>query len=413
MIFTKKYNNGLRVIINKMEGFMSVSTGIIVKTGSVNESDLENGISHFIEHTMFKGTEKRSAFEISESIDNIGGQINAFTSKEITCYYTKCTSDKIEVGLDVLSDIFFNSLFDQTELDKEKGVVIEEIKMSEDTPEDILLDLLAESYFGKNGLGKTILGPEENIKRFTRNDLLGYMKKYYTADNVVLSISGGVDENKVFELIEKYFVDNFKVSKSAPQKTFEPNGSKNLYRKKQIEQAHVGLSFPAFSSLDERAERLNVANVILGGGMSSRLFQKIREELGLAYSVYSYPSLYKDQGVLEIYAGVKTSSRDLAVEAIIDEIKKLVDNGITEQEFFRGKAQIKSSFVFGNESTVTQMLLYGKTMLLKDTVFDAEEKIKVYDSMKIQDVNEVVKEVFNLNKLSLATLSPLDNGLKI
>ncbi len=413
MIFTKTFDNGLRVIINKMDGFMSVSSGILVKTGSVNESQEENGISHFIEHTMFKGTKKRSALQISQDIDNIGGQINAFTSKEITCYYTKSTSDKIETSLEVLSDIFFNSLFDEQELEKEKGVVIEEIKMSEDTPEDILLDLLAESYFGKNGLGRTILGPEENVKSFTRQDILRYIDKYYTADNVVISISGGVDEKEVLNLIEKYFADKFENNKASEQKSYEPNGVKNLYRKKQIEQAHIGISFPTFSIMDDRAESLNVANTILGGGMSSRLFQKIREELGLAYSVYSYPSLYKDTGVLEIYAGVNVSSRDLAIQAILKEVEDFAKNGITEEEFNRGRVQIKSSFVFGNESTVTQMLLYGKNLLLKNIVFNAEEKIKLYDNITLKEVNAVIKEIFDISKISVASVSPLEDGIKI
>ncbi len=413
MIFTKTFENGLRVIINKMDSFMSVSCGVLVKTGSANESDVENGISHFIEHTMFKGTEKRSAFQISEAIDNIGGQINAFTSKEITCYYTKSTSDKIEDSLEVLSDIFFNSKFDEAELEKEKGVVIEEIKMSEDTPEDILLDLLAESYYGKNGLGKTILGPEENIKRFTRQDILDYMAKYYTADNVVISISGGVDEKVVFDLIEKYFAKKFNALKSANQLETKAEGVKNLFRQKQIEQAHIGISFPAFSVNDERAECLNIANTVLGGGMSSRLFQKVREELGLAYSVYSYPSLYKNSGVLEIYAGVNVESRDLALKAILDVVKDFADNGITEDEFNRGKVQIKSSFVFGNESTATQMLLYGKYLLLRDVVFDVEEKMKLYDTISLQEVNATIKEIFDCDNVSFACVSPKNDPIKI
>lgn len=413
MIFTKTFENGLRVIINKMDSFMSVSCGVLVKTGSANESDSENGISHFIEHTMFKGTEKRSAFQISEAIDNIGGQINAFTSKEITCYYTKSTSDKTEDSLEVLSDIFFNSKFEEAELEKEKGVVIEEIKMSEDTPEDILLDLLAESYYGKNGLGKTILGPEENIKRFTRQDVLDYMAKYYTADNVVISISGGVDEKVVFDLIEKYFAKKFKAFKSAKQLESKADGVKNLFRQKQIEQAHIGISFPAFSVNDERAECLNIANTVLGGGMSSRLFQKVREELGLAYSVYSYPSLYKNSGVLEIYAGVNVESRDLALKAILDVVKDFADNGITEDEFNRGKVQIKSSFVFGNESTATQMLLYGKYLLLRDVVFNVEEKMKLYDTISLKEVNDTIKEIFGCDNLSFACVSPKSEPIKL
>ena len=193
MRFCKRYDNGLKVIFNKIDGSYSVSAGIFVKTGSVNETDTENGISHFIEHVLFKGTKTRSAFEISDYIDRIGAQINAFTSKELTCYYTKSTGERLNNALEVLSDIFFNSTFEKSELEREKGVVIEEINMSEDTPEDLCFDLLAECYYGKNGYGQTILGPSKNIKRFGQKHISSYMDKYYTSDNVVISLAGNFD----------------------------------------------------------------------------------------------------------------------------------------------------------------------------------------------------------------------------
>ena len=214
MKYYKKFDNGLRLIVNKIDGLLSVSAGVLVKTGSINETEKENGISHYIEHVMFKGTKTRSAFDISDHIDRIGAQINAFTSKELTCYYTKSTKDNLFQALEVLSDIFFNSVFDKIELEKEKGVVIEEIKMSEDTPEDLCLDLLAKSYYGNKGLGQTILGPAKNIKRFTAEDIKNYMDKYYTADNVVISIAGNVDVDAVSDCVEKLFARNFNKFKS-------------------------------------------------------------------------------------------------------------------------------------------------------------------------------------------------------
>lgn len=209
MVYVKKFDNGLRLIAKRIDGLLSVSAGVLVKTGSMNESSSENGISHFIEHVMFKGTEKRSAFDISDHIDRIGAQINAFTSKELTCYYTKSTKEHLENSLDILSDIFFNSVFEKEELEKEKGVVIEEIKMCEDTPEDLCLDLLARSYYGENGLGQTILGSEKNVKSFNRDIIRNYMDKYYTADNVVISIVGNIDVDKTVELVDRYFADKF------------------------------------------------------------------------------------------------------------------------------------------------------------------------------------------------------------
>lgn len=413
MTFSKQYKNGLRLVIEKMEGLFSVSTGILVKTGSINESEEENGISHFIEHCIFKGTDTRSAFEISDYIDRIGASINAFTSKEITCYYTKSTSEHSKDTLEVLADIFFNSTFLEEELQKEKGVILEEINMSEDSPEDTLFDLLAQSSFGEKGLGQTILGPKSNVKKFTKKNIDAYMDKYYTADNVVISVAGNVDVEKTQELVEKLFVEKFTRLKSSPQYSKTTFQTSKLYKYKQIEQCHVGISFPAFNLVDERNEAINIASIVLGGGMSSRLFQTIREELGLAYSVYSYISSYNTQGVLEIYAGVNPSSRDKAVEKILEEIKKFKKDGITEQEFLRGREQIKSSFIMGRESTATQMLLFGKYMLYFNKEFSIEEKLKKFYSLTKKDVENAIFDTFDFSKMATATVGPKKQPLKI
>lgn len=413
MIYTKRFDNGLRLVINKIDGLMSVTAGALVKTGSYNESASENGISHFIEHTVFKGTEKRTAFEISDHIDRIGAQINAFTSKELTCYYTKSTSEHLSESLDVLSDIFFNSVFDKSELEKEKGVIIEEINMCDDTPEDLCLDLLAESYYGNEGLGRPILGPAKNIRRFTAKDVHAYMDKYYTADNVVISIAGNVDIDKAVGLVETMFAANFKRFKSVAQVETSETFGKNLFKYKKIEQAHIGMAMKGIKTNDEEIDAFSIANTVLGGGMSSRLFQKIREELGLAYSVYSYPSSYKDNGVLEIYAGVNAASRDLAVSAIIDELVRFRKEGITEQEFERGKEQIKSAFIMGRESTASQMLLYGKYMLYADEEFDFEARLKKIEAVTASDVQTAIKRSFNPEGAAFATVGATRRPLKI
>jgi len=413
MTIFKQYNNGLRLILNKMEGLMSVSIGVMVKTGSMNETEKENGISHFIEHVMFKGTEKRSAFEISDYIDRIGAQINAFTSKELTCYYTKSTGEHVEDALEVLSDIFFNSKFDTNELEKEKGVVIEEINMSEDTPEDICLDLLAESYYGKEGLGRTILGPAKNIKRFTRKNVLDYMNRYYTADNVVISIAGDIDLKSAEQLVEKYFADKFTATKSDTQASTEIPKPTQLYRCKKIEQSHIGFAMEGYTADHRLADAYSIANTVLGGGMSSRLFQKIREELGLCYSVYSYASSYKDSGVLEIYAGVNTASRDLAVNAIAEEVQKFKKEGVTEQEFLRGKEQIKSAFIFGRESTASQMLLYGRYLLFLNKEYDYQQRVKEIESLSLKDVREAIDGSFNILGSATATVGTKRTPIKV
>lgn len=404
MKYSKKYDNGLKLIINKLDGLLSVSCGILVKTGSSNETAKENGISHFIEHNLFKGTTSRTAFEISDAIDSIGGQINAFTSKELTCYYTKSTSEHLETSLEVLSDIFFNSTFDKKEMDKEKQVIIEEINMTNDSPEDLCLDLLSTAYYGKNGYGRTILGSEKNVLSFDFDAVSNYMKKYYTADNVCISIAGNVDVESAIKLVDKYFANNFVNLKSVKQKEQTSFSYDKLYKYKKTEQTHLALCFPAYSSSDDKSISLSILSAVFGGGMSSRLFQKIREELGLAYSVYSYPSQYKDNGILEIYAGVGNGVRDKAFKAIVLETEKMQKYGITEKEFKRGKAQMKSSFVMGQESTSSQMLIHGKYLLFLDEVFDFEKRISQIDAVDLENVNQVANEVLQFDTFATASV---------
>lgn len=413
MIKYKQFDNGLRLVVNNMPGMLSVSIGILVKTGSMNENAVENGISHFIEHVMFKGTKKRTSFEISENIDSVGAQINAFTSKELTCYYTKSTTDHVQTTLDILSDIFFNSKFEKQELEKEKGVVLEEINMSEDTPEEVCLDLLAKGYYGEKGLGQTILGCAKNVKSFTRDDIIKYMDKYYTADNVVISVAGNVDIANIEVLVKEYFADKFTRLKSAKQVDTTPNNPEHLYKSKKIEQSHIAFAMRGLSINDEKADALSIANIVFGGGMSSRLFQKIREELGLAYSVYSYTSSYKDSGVVEIYAGVNTNLRDLAVNAILEQVDVLKKDGITEKEFLRAKAQVKSAFIMGQESTSSQMLLYARYLLLLEQEFDINERIKRLDNVSMQDVREAIECSFDLSTLATATVGTKRTPLKV
>ena len=411
MNYLKTFDNGLKLAVVEMKGLLSVACGVLVKTGSANESAEENGISHFIEHTVFKGTEKRSAFEISDFIDRIGGQINAYTSKQMTCYYTHTTKEHLEDSLEVLSDMFFNSKFDKTELTKEKGVVIEEINMSEDTPEDLCLDLLSESYFGREGLGQTILGSAKNVRSFDRDKITAYMDKYYTADNVVIAVAGNVTADKAEKLVGKYFADNFRRIKSAPQKTTKLCKPQGLKKIKKIEQSHIALCMPAISLKDKRRDALTIANIVLGGGMSSRLFQRIREDLGLCYSVYSYLSCYMETGVLEVYAGVNTESRELAYKAIVEEIEKFRKEGITEQEFLRGKEQLKSSLILGQESVSGQMQLYGRYALFNDEPFDFAARLKSIESIKADDVAAVIRTFFDVGKASTATVGPKRSAL--
>ncbi len=414
MTNVKTYDNGLKLIVKKADGLLSVTLGVIVKTGSKNETEKNNGISHFIEHMLFKGTNKRTSFEISDHIDRIGAQINAFTAKEITCYYTKSTLEHFEESADILADLFFNSVFDEEESKKEKGVVIEEINMCEDTPDDLCLDLLAESYFGKKGLGQTILGPAKNIERFTKQDIKEYMDEYYRPDNIVISIAGNIDFESAEKVIDKYFAPYFSLKKSEKTKEkVQEITTGNLLKYKNIEQAHIGMCMPSYELGNKFSSATSILNTVFGGGMSSRLFQKIREELGLAYSVFSYVSQYENQGIFEVYAGVNPQKRDLATESIIEEIKKIKTDGITESEFLRAKEQMKSSFIMGQESTASLMLLYGKQLLFLDKVFDFNEKISEINGVTLKDVLSTIEVNFNIDKMALATVGKKRTKLKI
>ncbi len=413
MTYFKEFDNGLRLIVNKINGVYSVSTGVIVRVGSSNETESENGLSHFIEHNLFKGTINRTSFEISDFIDRIGAQINAYTSKERTCYYTKSTSEHFKDTLEVLSDIYFNSTFVKEEMEKEKGVIIEEINMSEDTPEDICFDLLAESFFGKEGLGRTILGPTKNIRKFNKQNVLDYMDKYYTSYNTVVSVSGNVDIDETVNLVEKLFASKFtncKKSQEAPKNNLIFT---HLHKTKPIEQTHIAMAMKGISYFDKRCDALEIATNVLGGGMSSRLFQKIREDLGLAYSVYASASCYKDCGMIYVYAGANSENRDKAVEAIISEIKRFKKEGITDNEFLRGKEQLKSSLIFSQENTSSQMLLFGRYIANYNEVFSYEKKLKEIEAITKEDVNAVIEDLFDLENMASATVGPKRTSLNL
>lgn len=400
MVKVKTYENGLRVIVKEIEYVQSVTMGIMVGAGSAYETAEENGISHFIEHVNFKGTEKRTAFDISDEVDGIGAQINAFTSKDVTCYYIKCIDEHVEKSFEILSDIFLNSLYPEDELDKERTVIIEEINMTEDTPDDLCIDKLATAFWGNKGYGATILGPIENAKRFSKEDIFNYRKKYYVPENTVISFAGKVKFEKVVELIDRYF-SNFKSNGAFVKPLLKPElilGDACL--DKPIEQAHIGLALPSIEiTSPDRSASLCLSS-ILGGGMSSRLFQSVREKRGLAYSVYSFISAYKETGVLYIYAGVNPKMVEQAYDCIIDELNSLSINGISQKELNRAKEQIKGSTALSSESTSSLMMSFGKRLLLSNQIFDVEKELQKLSALKLEEVNEVALRRFNCNQMA-------------
>lgn len=395
-------NNGLRVVTEYIEHVNSISVGIMVQNGSRNESKDVNGISHFIEHMFFKGTDKRNAKEIVQEIENIGGQINAYTSKETTCYYIKALNTHVDLCLDVISDMILNSKFDEEEIEKEKGVVIEEINMSQDNPEDVLDEIHSEAIFGDNSLSYPILGTPDRIKSFNRKKIKDYIRTHYTPYNSVLSICGKFDEKELRKLIEEYFGKWSKDDIYNP--TYESITLKHdsKYTEKQIEQVHINLGLNGLPYADDKSYSLVLLNNIFGGGASSILFQKVREELGLCYSVYSYIQPYLGVGTLNIYTGLSNKYCDKAVSVINDHLYDFANKGISKELLEINKEKIKASYILGLESTSSRMFANAKTLLLQNKIKTQEDVIKRINKIDNDDINYVLEKCFKPGIISTA-----------
>ncbi|NMD69525.1 insulinase family protein [Bacillus sp. DNRA2] len=403
MITKYTCQNGIRVVLENIPTVRSVAIGIWIGTGSRNETPELNGISHFLEHMFFKGTKTRSAREIAESFDSIGGQVNAFTSKEYTCYYAKVLDTHAPFALEVLADMFFNSTFDEEELLKEKNVVYEEIKMYEDTPDDIVHDLLSKAVYQNHPLGYPILGTEDTLQTFTGDTLKQYMKDAYTPENVVISIAGNISDAFIKE-VESYFGSY--QGQRAVQLDQKPSFNTNqITRKKETEQAHLCIGFDGLQVGHDDIYELIVLNNILGGSMSSRLFQEVREQRGLAYSVFSYHSAYQDSGVVTIYGGTGAKQLDVLFETIQDTLSKLKQNGITEKELNNSKEQLKGSLMLSLESTNSRMSRNGKNELLLSRHRSLDEIIEQIDLVTKAEVDKMANNIFN-DQYSLALVSP-------
>ncbi|ARK30955.1 M16 family metallopeptidase [Halalkalibacter krulwichiae] len=391
MITRIELDNGVRILAENIPTVRSVSIGVWIGTGSRFESQEENGVSHFLEHMFFKGTKTRSAAEIAESFDRIGGQVNAFTSKEYTCYYAKVLDDHAGLAVDVLSDMFFNSVFDKSELKKEKNVVYEEIKMVDDTPDDIVHDLLSEASYGKHALGYPILGTVDTLQTFDEDTLRNYMAKFYTGDHVVISIAGNITDEVIEQLKESF-------SKVEPTTYQHPEDkptflSNTIVRKKDTEQAHLCLGYPGLSIGEKNVYALVLLNNLLGGSMSSRLFQEIREKRGLCYSVFSYHSSYQDSGMLTIYAATAHSQLDDLTKALLETTAYLADNGMTEKELNNGKEQLKGSLMLSLESTNSRMSRNGKNELLLKKHRSLDDIVDEIDKVTLSDVNKLAASI--------------------
>ncbi|MHB1391864.1 MAG: M16 family metallopeptidase [Clostridia bacterium] len=405
--------NGIRVVTEEIPYVNSVSIGIWVKVGSRYENFENNGISHFIEHMLFKGTKNRSAKEIANSIDKIGGQLNAFTSKECTCFYAKVLDTHFDIALDVLADMFFNSNFDREEIDKERGVVIEEINMYEDSPEDLVHDLFSQAVWSGNPLGMSILGTEASLDNLNRERIVDYFNENYIPQNIVISVVGNFKHNEVIKKIEGYFNKAEQKHNSAANiilPRFEPEYT---LKNKVTEQVHLCMGFNGVDIKSKAFYPMLILNNVFGGAMSSRLFQKIREDRGLAYSVFSYPSSFEDCGLFSIYAGSKPDNLKSVAELIMEEIRAIKDTGITEEELYDSKEQLKGSYILGLESTSGRMISIGKSELLLERIYSPAEVLERISNVDMDSVNSIIKHIFDTDSMGAAVIGSMENNSDI
>ncbi len=387
--------NGLRIVGERLPYLRSVSIGAWMHVGSIMEEGRESGLSHFLEHMVFKGTERRSARQIAEEMDAVGGQLNAFTSRDCTCFYARVIDEDLPLAVDILADLVVNAAFDPAELEKERGVILEEIVMDEDSPEDLVHEIMARTQYGDQRPGQPILGPAEQIAAYTREDLIAFRKKHYGPRETVIALSGSYDPEKVAALVEKHFGSWTNEAESAEKRSWGVQVGRVELREKETEQMHICLGFPGVHYGCENVYPLAVMNNVLGGAMSSRLFQRIREELGLAYSVYSYPSSSEGCGTFGIYVGVSPRNGEKALMEIRSEIDRFLREGMTEKEFRDSKQQLRSGYLMGLESPGARMQGLGRSTLLRGRAISHEENLAAIESVTIEKVMDVARKVLS------------------
>lgn len=405
MYKTKKLNNGLTIIAEEIPYLKSISMGIWFRSGIKTEENYIDGVSHFIEHMMFKGTKNRTSKQLVAEIENLGGVINAFTGRECTCYYVRLLDEHLNIGIDILSDMILNSKFDEKDIEREKSVIIEELKMYEDSPEDLTYDILLEKVYNNKGIGKNILGSKESIKSMNRDAILDYFEKFYVPENAVLSICGNFDFEETVKLIEDKF-ENWHGEKpdyNLQNEIFNPCIVK---KDRDYEQTNLAICFECenIGSSSNDVYAIDIINNVLGGSSTSRLFQRIREDEGLVYSIYSEQEFYREKGELGIYASMSTENLEDVYRLVKEEIISLNENGITEEELNNSKEQLKGEFMLGMESTESRMNAIGKYMLITGKVETLEDVIEGLNSITMDDINRVIKDVLDIDKMGVCVV---------
>ncbi len=400
--------NGMRILTEHMPQIRSASLGFWVGVGSRDEPLEISGISHFLEHLLFKGTARRSAREIAEAFDSLGGELNAFSAKEYTCYYAKVLDDYLEPAIEIMSDMIRNSLFRPADIDAERKVILEEISMHEDSPDDLIHDLFASTLWEAHPLGQGVLGHANIIKALAQGDLMGYFGRHYSPANMVLAVAGSVDHDKLVAMVQKHFGDDEWGAKQERHQVLPEVHPQAAVYKRTTEQAHLVLGTLGLPRRHPDRFALAVLDNILGGGMSSRLFQKIREEKALAYSVFSYHSMFIETGLVAVYAGTNPENVDNVISLVGQEIEQILKSGITAEELARSKGHIKGNLVLGLEDSGGRMTRIGKSELVQGEILSIDELIERIDDVSRKKVKELAEEIFGKNPLVLTVIGPFD-----
>ncbi len=402
-------SNGIRVVSETLPKSRSVSIGVWVKVGSRHEPAEFGGISHFIEHLFFKGTTTRTAKDIAIEMDSIGGEMNAFTSQETTTYYVKVVDEHLPIAVDLLADILLRSRFDPAEMEKERKVILEEIKSVEDTPDDYIHELFTSSVWPDNSLGRPILGTKDTIRGLKHENILSYIEQYYSPKEIVISIAGNFEHARLIELLEKSFgkLSRSGMAKKESTPEFRPTVA---VKKKQLEQVQVCIGCKGLRYAHEERFVISALNTVLGNSMSSRLFQEIREQNALAYSIYSYVTSYRDTGLLTVYAGTDPANSLQVIHLVLKELRKIQDEGITPAEETRVKNQIMGSLILSLESSNSHMSRIARQEIYFGKYLSIDDIVKEVGSVTREQVQRLAQQLFGGGNISLTILGPLSKA---
>jgi predicted Zn-dependent peptidase len=411
MIVRDALDNGIRLVTESMSHVRSVSLGVWLARGSRHETDEESGIAHFVEHMLFKGTATRTAEEIAQAVDSIGGQLDAFTAKEYASYYVKVLDEHLPLAVDILSDIVLRPAFHEVDIEREKKVILEEIKMVEDTPDDLVHEIFTQSFWEGHPLGRPILGTKDSVEAITQRRLRDHFRGAYAAENVIISAAGNLEHSQLREALEQAFGTMPPVARNgadAPPQVIP----KVVIRNKELEQSHVCLGTPSYPQNHVARYASYVMNTILGGSMSSRLFQNIREKRGLAYSVFSGINAYRDAGYLTVYAGCANEAVGEVIDLVVDEMKAIKQSSVPETELRRAKDHLKGSVMLSLENTSSRMSHLARQEIYFDRQFSLDETLQGIERVSADDVQRVAGELFSNGSLAATVLGQV-NGLQL